>query len=157
MPTLPQVPIYRENSPAQLKVHKAGKFAAALAAICVFYSLVAAVWAPARCQIISGGMAAIWAVGAPVWFWYEYYFIYRGDDGGMPDSFEYFKQGQQTAIAIWAGLSAALGAFAISDYSKPPSNYECKVEVPASNNPPSTTTLTVPMSNVILKCVRSAA
>nr|MBP6823581.1 hypothetical protein [Acidobacteriota bacterium] len=38
-------------------------------------------------------LAAIWAVTPPIWFWFEYHFVYRkyGETGTM----EFFKHGQQ--------------------------------------------------------------
>lgn len=54
-----------------------------------------------------------WAIGPPVWFWYEYFRIYR--KYGLPDTLELFKHGQDVAKAIWAGVLAGLIAFAASD------------------------------------------
>jgi hypothetical protein len=155
MSTLAQALIYANGSNAQLKVHRAGTIAAGLAVLCIAYSVVSALWLPARNQLVSGGIAAVWAVGAPLWFWYEYFFIYRGKEGGLPDSFENFKHGQQTAIAIWAGLSAALGAYAVSDFSKAPAQtYICRVELLRGVDPSSTTVL---VKDVTLQCTRGAA
>ncbi len=67
---------------------------------------------------IAISLAFLWAIGAPVWFWYEYFFLYIGE--GLPESFELYKHGQQLSIAIWAGLALSLGALAHSDVFKQP-------------------------------------
>src|SRR4051812_22458663 len=46
-----------------------------------------------------------WAIWPPIWFWLEYFFIYRV--WGKPGSLELFKYGQDVAKAIWAGVLAA--------------------------------------------------
>lgn len=51
-----------------------------------------------------------WAILPPFWFWYEYFRLYR--KFGEPDTMELFKYGQQVAAAMWAGVLAALIAFA---------------------------------------------
>lgn len=157
MPFNPQLPIYRVGSDAQFKVFVAGIIAAILAFGSIAWSIYSALIPEVRSQLISGGLAAMWAVGAPLWFWYEYYYIYRGTDGGEPDSFEHFKQGQQTAVAIWAGLSAALGAFAASDFSKaPPQKYECKMEISTGleKNP---SPVTAPLRDATFICTKETS
>jgi hypothetical protein len=73
-------------------------------------------------------LAAAWAIGPAVWFWYEYFFVYR--QHGDAAAFDEFKHGQQTAIAIWAGVTLSLAAFASSDHFKAPgaetTTCECK-------------------------------
>lgn len=68
-------------------------------------------------------LAAIWAVGPPIWFWYEYFFVYRNH--GEPDTFELFKHGQQVSLAIWAGVALALAAFASSDHFQEQEPQDC--------------------------------
>src|SRR5262249_35340456 len=60
--------------------------------------------------------AAFWAVAPPVWFWCEYFFLYR--KYGNPDTLELFKHGQQVAVAIWAGVTISLAAFTASAHFK---------------------------------------
>ncbi|OAI00589.1 hypothetical protein A1353_19290 [Methylomonas methanica] len=161
MPVTPQAPIYAEGSYAQLQVHRAGKIAAFFALICVIWVAVSAACPSARNQLVSGALAAVWAVGAPVWFWYEYYFIYRANDGGLADSFDHFKHGQQTAIAIWAGLAASLGAFAASDFAKAPSTkFECTAELPDGLHavpPAPAASGAIRQGTAVLTCKQSAA
>ncbi len=64
------------------------------------------------------GVAAFWAVLPPVWFWFEYYYLYKRH--GAVGTFELFKHGQQTAVAIWAGIALSLVAVASSDNFKDP-------------------------------------
>jgi hypothetical protein len=62
----------------------------------------------------------IWAVAPPVWFWFEYFSVYRKH--GEVDTLELFKYGQDLSKAIWAGVLAGLIAFAASDAVKPSTN-----------------------------------
>ena len=62
-------------------------------------------------------LGAIWAVAPPVWFWYEYFYVYRSS--GDPSGFEQFKYGQQVAIAIWAGVALTLFGYVSSERFKP--------------------------------------
>ena len=61
-------------------------------------------------------LAALWTVCAPIWFFLEYHFFYRKAPG--QGSWELFKHGQQLAIAVWAGIAAALYALSTSDVVK---------------------------------------
>jgi hypothetical protein len=160
--TSPQTPIYAAGTSAKRHVQIAGVVAAVVAVVFVGVAIRMAVHEPARSQAVAGSIAAIWLVGAPLWFWWEYFFIYRAEGGGQNGSFEYFKQGQQVAASIWAGLAAALGAFAVSDYAKPRSDvYECQFTVPAPQFPASQAAegahVIVPLQNAQLKCKRAAA
>src|SRR5437764_367181 len=56
-----------------------------------------------KCLELIVGLASFWAVLPPVYFWYEYHFIYRRYEKNL-DAFERFKYGQQLSVAIWAGL-----------------------------------------------------
>jgi hypothetical protein len=62
----------------------------------------------------------IWAVAPPVWFWCEYFFVYRAH--GEQGTLELFKYGQDLSKAIWAAVLAGLIAFAASDAVKPSTN-----------------------------------
>ena len=51
--------------------------------------------------------AAIWAIGAPFWFWAEYWFLYMASPPAEgADGFAQFRHNQQLAAAIWAGVLA---------------------------------------------------
>jgi hypothetical protein len=50
-----------------------------------------------------------WSVLPPLWFWYEYHFIFKHvGKRSNPRSFDLFKHGQQTGAAIWAGALASM-------------------------------------------------
>lgn len=103
-----------------------------LAVVCTVGVLVSALTGSkqyAHAQLFA--LAALWAVGAPFWFFVEYYFFYR--KAAAPDSWELFKHGQQLSLAIWVGISAALYALAGSDLAKPAKNQlQCSMEISAS-------------------------
>ena len=54
-------------------------------------------------------LAAFWAVVPPIWFWYEYYWIYLRLDENQQGSFEGLRYGQQLATAIWASMLVVQG------------------------------------------------
>lgn len=150
----PQTPIYAPGSRAQRRVWIAGTVAGVVALSFVGLCIGMAAYPPMRSQALAGALAAAWLVGAPLWFWYEYFFIYRAAGGGQQDSFEFFKHGQQLAAAIWAGLAASLGGFAASDYAQPVSDaYECKLLIPSPPAPPS---VRLAARDVQLSCTRAA-
>jgi hypothetical protein len=62
-------------------------------------------------------VGAVWAVGPPSWFWYEYFYLFP--KYGDPDGFERLKYGQQVAVAIWAGVALAVFALLSSEHFKP--------------------------------------
>jgi hypothetical protein len=59
-----------------------------------------------------------------VWFWYEYFFLYKAH--GQNDTLELFKYGQDVGKAVWAGVVATLVALAASDVVKPDKSSETK-------------------------------
>lgn len=61
-------------------------------------------------------LAILWAVVPPIWFWFEYFFVYKSC--GDPNAFEAFKHGQQLTVAIWAAVTLALTGLASSDHFK---------------------------------------
>lgn len=67
------------------------------------------------CRVLIVGLAAFWAISPPLYFWYEYHFVYLKFEPNM-DYFDRFKYGQQVSIAIWAGVAVTLGALAASDH-----------------------------------------
>jgi hypothetical protein len=74
-------------------------------------------WGGQRSIVPLYTFIGFWAVGPPVWFWFEYFCVYRKH--GDPDTLELFKYGQDVSKAIWAGVLAGLIAFAASDAVKP--------------------------------------
>ncbi len=118
--------------------------AAALVTLLVTVFVLIIGWAHAQATVYI--LAALWAIGAPLWFFFEYHFIYRV--AAAPNSWELFKHGQQVAIAIWAGVTAVLYAVGSSELAEPPKMVqECKVTLPASQAPSVGTSM-----NVVLEC-----
>jgi 4-hydroxybenzoate polyprenyltransferase len=125
----PAFVIYKPDSREHRLVQVVGKISGALLLGTVILTIYFAI-CPAGAMIYLYALAASWAVGAPIWFYYEYFYLYR--KAGVPGTLELFKHGQQVAVAIWAGLSIALGAFASSDYFKDPSTDNNKKECKAA-------------------------
>lgn len=58
-----------------------------------------------------------WTVFPPLWFWYEYFFLFKTfGKHENPHAFDLFKHGQQTSRAIWAGVLACMAAIAAAKY-----------------------------------------
>ncbi|KZX57046.1 hypothetical protein A3709_04555 [Halioglobus sp. HI00S01] len=65
------------------------------------------------CHTIKTAVLASWGIGPPVWFFYEYHFVFRHPDkGGNADAVSEFKYSQGLATKVWAGVLAALVAAA---------------------------------------------
>ena len=83
-------------------------------------ALVAATVAATATALVTGNarwiypVAAFWGLGAPIWFWCEYFFLYCDSGDDSPVEFERFRYGQQLSIAIWAGLTFSL--FSLGSY-----------------------------------------
>lgn len=89
---------------------------ASAGALVVTLGLAVLAWKTSSLELIVI-LAVVWAVAPPVYFWYEYHFVYRRYEPDL-SAFEQFKYGQQVSIAIWAGVAIALGALASSDHFK---------------------------------------
>lgn len=55
-----------------------------------------------------------WIIVTPVWFWFEYFFIFRRY--GDHTAFDSFKHGQQLSLAIWAALVFFLNGLVGADH-----------------------------------------
>jgi len=60
-------------------------------------------------------IGVFWAIAPPVWFFVEYYCLFRnfGPTGSV--DFEHFKYTQDVAAKAWAGLVAVLGVYFIKE------------------------------------------
>ncbi len=142
----PRDPIYDTAAPRGTWQRKVAWASVAAALITLVVTVSVLVTGSKHAQATIYFLAALWAVGAPLWFFFEYYYIYRV--AGAAGSWELFKHGQQVAIAIWAGVTAVLYAIGSSDLAKPPkTEQECTLTLPASG----TVTPGIPVT-VILTC-----
>jgi hypothetical protein len=109
-PSAPHPPLYFQR-PKQVVI------AGGICALMVPVTVIAAgcAWVSKSLGVICIAGAA-WAILPPVWFWYEYFYLFRVR--GNPAAFEQFRYGQQLAIAIWAGVGLALFALANSEHFK---------------------------------------
>jgi hypothetical protein len=86
-------------------------------------------------------LAVLWAVLPPIWFWFEYFFLYQRY--GEKDGFEAFKYGQQISVAIWAAVTLSLAALASSEHFKGKGDtYPCHMSgrSPSATGPKSSAT-----------------
>jgi hypothetical protein len=58
------------------------------------------------CDKTKAVILSVWLIVPPLWFWWEYIFIYRSAKD--PEAFEKFKYGQEVSRNLWLGISAAL-------------------------------------------------
>jgi hypothetical protein len=121
MPFIPQAEIFSGNGKAVVRA--AGWISAVLLVITVVVAVLVVVVGGPKYRAVIYGFAALWAIGAPVWFWYEYFYVYRRY--GAVDTIEHYKQGLQVSVAIWAGVALTLGALASSDLLKPSEIQNC--------------------------------
>jgi hypothetical protein len=123
--------VYKDTSAAERVSLVAG-----IAAFLTLASIVVAVFAiwskPPWAQNLVLAMAALWGVGGPMWFFYEYFFIYR--KFGALDSWEQFKHGQHVSGAIWIALTATLTVIGTSDLLDAGNDsYRCELDPSAGN------------------------
>lgn len=52
------------------------------------------------------GLWAFWVLVPPIWFSYEYFYLFKETPNNVP--FETFKYGQDTAAKAWLGIAAVL-------------------------------------------------
>ena len=97
-----------------------------------------------------------WIVGPPVWFWFDYFKVYRRY--GDPEAFDSYKHGQQISIAIWAAFAILFGAFANADHFKTkPSPCACpQVGATVPSQGGGTATNSVPVVNPTYEPVSGA-
>jgi hypothetical protein len=65
----------------------------------------------------------IWVFAPPVWFWYEYFFIYRkiSDKEKDKPTFDQYKHGVDVASKLWLALvTVLLGLYFGKDFSREP-------------------------------------
>lgn len=91
--------------------------AALLAVITIIFACVA--WYHMKVTYLYVS-AANWVLAPPLWFWFEYFYIYK--TFGKRSNFDQFKHGQQVSASIWAGLVICLFALSSSDRFKNPSS-----------------------------------
>jgi hypothetical protein len=58
-------------------------------------------------KVAQAIVLSIWIVCPPIWFWYEYFHLYRPAPEPKPD-IENFKYGQDQAAKIWLALVTLL-------------------------------------------------
>jgi len=128
----PRQEIYPLGSSEHATVKRIATVAAYGAFLSAVLAILVAVFKLQYAQGVIYALAALWAIGAPSWFFYEYFFIYR--EVGVEGSWDLFKHGQQLAVAIWAGLTATLTVFGASDFVKE-QKVECELRAqPISNS-----------------------
>ncbi len=62
-------------------------------------------------------LLVFWAIAPPVWFWFEFHYLYR--ECAAQDSFDYFKYSQQVSVAIWAGVVFCITALLANSEKAP--------------------------------------
>ncbi|HEX7158675.1 MAG TPA: hypothetical protein VF214_06660 [Edaphobacter sp.] len=61
-------------------------------------------WAKVAQAVVLG----IWVIAPPIWFWYEYFFLYPDTNITPKPSLDEFKHGQEQASKIWLALVTLL-------------------------------------------------
>jgi hypothetical protein len=130
----PKAEIYPRGSKQQNIVHAVALISAVLAVLSAVVVVYVLCDHSLHGQGIVAGLAAFWLIWPPLWFFYEYFRLYR--TVAVPDSFEMFKHGQQVSVAIWAGISLTLTGLAASDFVRPTeATLICKPMTNSGNTP----------------------
>jgi len=66
-------------------------------------------WKAKWCRWLPKLILAGWLIGPPVWFWFDYFFIFK-QYGDFKEHFEHFKYGQEVCAKVWAGVTVFLYA-----------------------------------------------
>lgn len=73
-------------------------------AVCAFlFSFIKPEWLT---KDAKGAILAFWLVFPPLWFWFEYCFLFKGQEN--QESLESFKYAHEVSRNLWIGISAAL-------------------------------------------------
>ena len=62
-------------------------------------------------KIVQAGLLGFWVLAPPIWFWYEYFFLYSSYAPVAPATkplLEDFKHGQDQSAKIWLALVTLL-------------------------------------------------
>jgi hypothetical protein len=83
-----------------------------------------------KLKIFQAGVLLFWIAAPPVWFWFEYYFLYKklGPPSGGPlkQSLEEYKHGVDVSSKIWLALiTVLLGMYFGKDLSRDSSPSPC--------------------------------
>lgn len=57
-------------------------------------------------KVLQAVILVIWIVGPPVWFWYEFFYLYKRAKN--PEEWDRFKHGQEQSAKIWLALVTVL-------------------------------------------------
>jgi hypothetical protein len=68
----------------------------------------------ARSETTRKWITAGWAVGVPLWFWFEYTFLATEKVKNDQQQFERLKYSQELASKVWLGVAAILAAIYFS-------------------------------------------
>jgi hypothetical protein len=73
-------------------------------------------------KVLQAALLAIWILGPPVWFWYEFFYLYKR--ARNPEEWDRFKHGQEQSGKIWLALVTVLfglyfGKHFRTEYEKP--------------------------------------
>lgn len=115
--------VYKKGTSEQLIVKCVGILSAALAiGTTVFIFVTIGNWQqytshqnpPGDILKMLMALTAVWAIAPPVWFWIEYWWLFRAQDHSDGSALEYFKTGQDNSKAVWAAFVLVLGALLTS-------------------------------------------
>ena len=133
-PFNPTQDLYVDDA-AKAKVSWAGRIGVGLTGATLVAAVAIVICKGEWSQPLVLGMAGLWGIGAPMWFFWEYFFIYRKH--GAPDSWELFKHGQQLSATVWVALTASLTLLGTSDLVKQrEATYRCVPDPSAHVAPP---------------------
>lgn len=105
---------YPEGTPPLVKNMTVG---GGLVALVTLVLCLVAVWKKGVLPLLYV-LAAVWAIGPPLWFWYEYHGILVGRTDFDSDKFDGYKYGVDLGSKVWAAVYAFLALYLASEYLK---------------------------------------
>lgn len=94
-----------ENEEIPTRVFRLALVALVAAAACLIFGLCAF---DQKFDTVKKVILAVWTLGVPCWFAYEFWWVYRCYGNHSKEEFEIFKHGQELANRIWLALVAVL-------------------------------------------------
>ncbi len=62
-----------------------------------------------KAKVLQAIVLSFWILAPPIWFWFEYFFLYKGSDSTTDKpALDDFKHGQDQASKIWLALVTLL-------------------------------------------------
>ena len=59
-------------------------------------------------KVCQAAIVVAWLLGPPIYFWFEYFYLYKNSTAANKPDLETFKYGQDVSSKIWIATTSAL-------------------------------------------------